>query len=299
MGDRLRLQLHFLAFILLLLPLAAQASESRLWIVQSARGGDLSDCPKRASNAIATKSPDARLMTSDAVILFPSMKIPLRGEGGRDEDLEDVTDNCFALTVNGLTVVSGAILRPHSARLLRFPVLQLLTFKQGEGVRFHLTPAFPEEYSTISKEKWWNSVDKLQVKTMDKDFKAGALARLTRYIGTYRYDEVLADTDVSATLNRMMSPKEKSVLRENMQVMSPIAFSGTHLVLKGNKPHAGGSDEAVVAISLEDGALHAAVMHNGKVIQYKDKHNTESTPDAIHDFVQESERIIKGWKELK
>jgi hypothetical protein len=295
----LRLRLHLLAFVLLLLPLGAQASETRLWIVQPLRGGDLSDCPQRASEAILAKSPDARLMTSDAVILFPSFRIPLRGEGGRDEELGDITDRCFALTVEGRTVISGATLRPQSARLLRFPVLQLLTSNQGEALRFYLTPTFPEKHSVISQEKWWDDIGKLKGSALDKDFKAGALARLTRYIGTYRYDEVFADMDVNASLNRMMSPKERAVLRENMRVMGPIAFSGTHLVLKGNKPHAGGSAEAVVTIRLDDGTLHAAVMNGGKVFQYRDKRDNETTPDAILDFVQESERIIKAWKEMK
>lgn len=291
-------RLSLFALALSLLPLAAEASETKLWIVKPASPGDLSDCPRHAEAAVKAKSLDARPLASDAVILFPSIKIPLRGEGGGEEEPSSFLDRCFALTVDGRTVVSGATVWLHSARLLRFPVLQLLTHKRGEGLRFQLTPAFPEQHSTIPTDKWWDMVEKLR-DDADRDYKDGALARLARHIGTYRYDEVFKDPDVEATLNGLMSPKEKAVLRENLKVMAPIAFSGTHMILSGNKPHAGGTDEAVVAIRLVDGTLHAAVMHDGKVFQYRDKRDTETTPDAILDFVRESERIIKAWNEKR
>ncbi|MEO5338458.1 MAG: hypothetical protein H7841_16455 [Magnetospirillum sp. WYHS-4] len=292
-------RLFLLILALLPPPLAAEASEPKLWIIKPAPASDLSDCPRLAKEAIKAKSPDARPLASDGAILFPSIKIPLRGEGGRDESHGDITDRCFALTIDGQIVVSGATVRLHSARLLRFPVLQLLARKPGEALRFQLTPAFPEEYSTIPTEKWWDMLGKLRGNGLDTDYKAGTLGRLARHIGTYRYDDVFKDPDVEATLNGLMPAKEKAVLRENLKVMAPIAFSGTHMVLSGNKPHAGTTDTAVVAIRLVDGTIHAAVMHDGKVFQYRDKRDHETTPDAIRDFVQESERIVKAWNETK
>ncbi|CAA6606038.1 exported hypothetical protein [Rhodospirillaceae bacterium LM-1] len=292
-------RLSCLVLSLLFLSLGAQASEARLWIVKPAPAGDLSDCPKRAEEAVKAKSLEARLLASDAVIMFSNGGIPLLGEGGQEENFGELTDHCFALTVDGQTVISGATLWPHSARLLRFPVLQVLTRKQGEALRFQLTPAFPEKHSTMSPEMWGDKVGKLRRNALEQDYKAGALSRLARHIGTYRYDDVLNDPDVNATLNSLMNSKEKAVLKENMTVMSPIAFSGTHMILTGNKPHAGTTDTAMVAIHLVDGTIYAAAMHNGKVFQYRDKRTSEMTPDDILGFVEESERIAKAWSEMK
>lgn len=284
---------------LLFLALDAQASETRLWIVKPAPAGDLADCPKRAEDAVKNKSPDARLLTMDAVIMLPNEGIPLLGEGGPDEKFHELADRCFALTVDGKTVISGATLWPHSARLLRFPVLQVLTSKQGEALRFRLTPAFPEEHSTINPEKWGDKVWKLRGSALEKDYKVGALSRLARYIGTYRYDEILNDPDVDATLNSLMNTKEKSVLLENLKVMAPVAFSGTHMILSGNKPHGGGTDEAILAIRLVDGTIHAAVRHNNKVFRYADKRDAEEVPAPVQKFIDDAERFVKARSEKK
>lgn len=136
------------------LPAVAQASEARLWIVTPAPAGDLSDCPHRAAGAVLAQSADARLLTSDAVVRWEGGRFPLRGETGDDERLEQLSDHCFALVTDGKVVVSGATLRPYSARLLRFPVLQVVTRRQGEPLEFDLTPAFPAVRSQSAPSAW-------------------------------------------------------------------------------------------------------------------------------------------------
>jgi hypothetical protein len=100
------------------------------------------------------------------------------------------------------------------------------------------------------------------------DWKEGKLSRLTKYIGTYRYDEVLTDPDVDASLDSLMDAQSKALLRENLGTRSPVGFAGMIMILRGIKAHAGGSEEAVMTIRPNDGDVQAAIQHNGKVYVY-------------------------------
>ncbi len=139
----------------LLPPFAAQAAETRLWIVKPAPAGNLSDCPERAANAVQAGSADARPLTSEAVVSWQGGQVRLRGTAEVEDQERDLWDRCFALTVDGHVVISGAILVPHSARVLRFPVLQVPTWRSREQIpEFKLTPAFPADRSTLSLQEW-------------------------------------------------------------------------------------------------------------------------------------------------
>ena len=154
--------IRILVVLALALPVMAQASEARLWIVTPAPAGKLSDCPERATAAVLARSPDARLVTSDASVRWEGGRFPLRGETASQEDPMRMWDNCFALEAEGRVIVAGATLTPHSARLLRFPVLQVLTRRQGEPLEFELTPAFPADKSTIPPQAWRESLSGLR-----------------------------------------------------------------------------------------------------------------------------------------
>jgi hypothetical protein len=144
-------------------PLAAQAGEAQLWIVSPAAAGALSDCPERAATAVHAKSADAHLLTSEALVRWQGGQIRLPGEGRDLEQKRDLWDKCFALTVDGRVIVSGATLVPHSARLLRFPVLQVLSWRsREESLEFELTPAFPASKSTTSDQEWLGRLAKLR-----------------------------------------------------------------------------------------------------------------------------------------
>jgi hypothetical protein len=146
-----------------LAPLAAQAGEPQLWIVTPAALGALSDCPERAVTAVNAKSAEAHLLTSEAVVRWQGGQIRLSGEGVTQEQKRDVSDKCFALTVDGRVIVSGATLVPHSARLLRIPVLQVLSWRsRDEGLEFELTPAFPANRSTVPAQEWLGRLTELR-----------------------------------------------------------------------------------------------------------------------------------------
>jgi hypothetical protein len=143
------------ALLAILAPLAAQAGETQLWIVSPAAAGALSDCPERAATAVHARSADAHLLTSEALVRWQGGQIRLRGEGRDLGRKRDLWDKCFALAVDGRVIVSGATLVPHSARLLRFPVLQVLSWRGREdSLEFELIPAFPASKSTISDQEW-------------------------------------------------------------------------------------------------------------------------------------------------
>ncbi|OAN45228.1 hypothetical protein A6A04_20935 [Paramagnetospirillum marisnigri] len=144
-------------------PLAVQAGETQLWIVLPAAAGALSDCPERAAMAVHAKSADAHLLISEALVRWQGGQIRLAG-GGRDlEKNRDLWDKCFALAVDGRVIVSGATLVPHSARLLRFPVLQVLSWRgREEPLEFELVPAFPAGKATISDQEWLGRLAKLR-----------------------------------------------------------------------------------------------------------------------------------------
>ncbi|RAU20306.1 hypothetical protein CU669_19255 [Paramagnetospirillum kuznetsovii] len=134
-----------------------------MWIVTPAAAGALSDCSERAANAVNTKSADARLLSSEALVRWQGGQIRLRGEGTDLERKKDLWDKCFALAVDGRVIVSGATLVPHSARLLRFPVLQVLSWRgRDESLEFELTPAFPADKSTVPVQEWLSRMAELR-----------------------------------------------------------------------------------------------------------------------------------------
>lgn len=146
----------------LTLPNMAWAAEARLWIVPPAPAWDLSNCPQHATRAVLEQSAEARLLGSDASVRWDGGRFSLRGEAGNEENVQHLSDRCFALMVDGRVVVAGATLLPYSARLLRFPVLQVLTRRQGEALEFELTPAFPATKSTITSQAWHDALSGLR-----------------------------------------------------------------------------------------------------------------------------------------
>ena len=101
-----------------------------------------------------------------------------------------------------------------------------------------------------------------------KDFKKGKLGHLSKYIGTYNYDAILDDTVVKENLKTLVGEKELATIRQNLGVIGPIEFIETSLVLSGQAPHEGGSEEAMVFVELSDGTVRAGLLHEKKVTIY-------------------------------
>jgi hypothetical protein len=159
--DMKRVLVNLVLLVSVLASAAVHADEARLWIVEANGPGNLSDCPAHATRAIVAPSARARLLTSDAKVRWEGGSFRVGGETGKAEELGRVWDNCFALMVDGQVITAGAILLPFSARLLRFPVLQLLTRRQGEPLIFELNPGFPASLGLPIPEIWRDSFSKL------------------------------------------------------------------------------------------------------------------------------------------
>jgi hypothetical protein len=127
----------------------------------------------------------------------------------------------------------------------------------------------------------------------DLNWTDGKLAHLKQYIGTYKTDEVLDDPQVDATLDGLMSPLEKQVLRQNLDVRGPIEFIGNSLFIQGNRAHAGGSDTAIISIRLTDGDISAAVQHDGQVLVYSRERMVSNLPPPIYTFIRQKRGNIQ------
>ena len=78
-------------------------------------------------------------------------------------------------------------------------------------------------------------------------------------------------------------------LINNMSVSEGIRKEGRYIMVCGNAPLSGGSDEGIVVIDVKTGILSAAIMKNRQVYRFSNIKDREDYPD-----------LIKSWnKELK
>ncbi|HEY9538987.1 MAG TPA: hypothetical protein VIS03_15445 [Kiloniellaceae bacterium] len=118
------------------------------------------------------------------------------------------------------------------------------------------------------------------------DWKAGKLGHLAPHIGTYRYDAVLGDPAVKATLEALVGADLAAVIATNLTVAGPIDFVGGHLVLRGLAPHQGGEEEAIVLIKIFDGTLRAALLHEGRMRLFAPDAEYRYLPPPLKEFVR-------------
>jgi len=119
----------------------------------------------------------------------------------------------------------------------------------------------------------------------EADWKKGKLAHLAPYIGTYRYDAILADPAVAAALDAFTGT-DAARIRINLQVAAPIGFAGADLVMAGNAPHRGGLDEAIVLVRIFDGSVRAALLHEGRMTLYAPDTDFAYLPEPLRTFVR-------------
>jgi hypothetical protein len=118
------------------------------------------------------------------------------------------------------------------------------------------------------------------------DWKAGALGDLAPHIGTYRYDAVLGDPRVKAALETLVGADLAPTFTANLAVAGPIDFVGGHLVLRGNAPHRGGEEEALVLVKLYDGSVRAALLHAGRLTLFAPETRYSYLPAPLRDFAR-------------
>ena len=113
---------------------------------------------------------------------------------------------------------------------------------------------------------------------------AGTLSRLMPYAGTYEDGRILDDPTVARALRRLMGA-ELEHLRANVSVRGPVDLISCDLVISGNAPHQGGSEEAIVAVNVSTGRVAAAIHSAGRIVVYADGDSYWDVPLAIKDWM--------------
>lgn len=94
--------------------------------------------------------------------------------------------------------------------------------------------------------------------------KGGKWSALTQYIGTYDYDAVLGDTNVKTELDAML--KDRNInMGDEFAVSSPIGFENDCMILKGNRRHAGDTNNAYMEVCVGGGHINVAVRDHDKI----------------------------------
>lgn len=93
---------------------------------------------------------------------------------------------------------------------------------------------------------------------------SGKLARLLPYAGGYHASALLAEPVVARPLERLLGP-ELGHLRRNLVVAGSVDLVSCDLVVLGNAEHAGGEENAIVAVDLDTGSVSAAILSRGPI----------------------------------
>ncbi|MEI6161767.1 MAG: hypothetical protein WCP77_18175 [Roseococcus sp.] len=97
------------------------------------------------------------------------------------------------------------------------------------------------------------------------DHKQGVLGHLSAQIGTTNTPIVLNDAAVRRNLSLLLGDPGVRLLMTNLQVVAPIAFDGTALVLRGARMQAEREQEAFLSIRPRDGIMEVAILTAGRV----------------------------------
>ncbi|MGB5324290.1 MAG: hypothetical protein WBN40_02545 [Pseudomonadales bacterium] len=107
---------------------------------------------------------------------------------------------------------------------------------------------------------------------------------LKQYIGSYDTDALLRDPRIDGPLRTLLG-EQYSQLINNLDVRGSVDLVSGDLSLAGNAIHGGGLEEAVVCVSLFDGAVSAALYTQGKISVYSRDQDYSAQPLCIKDWI--------------
>ena len=102
------------------------------------------------------------------------------------------------------------------------------------------------------------------------DRKQGEWGHLAEYIGTYNYEAVLGDDEVSEKLTSMLG-NDLERLQRNLTVHGVIGFNGSCLTLTGNAPRRGFDENAYLNVCLSRGSVDVVLTGDGVIQIYSEK----------------------------
>ncbi len=107
---------------------------------------------------------------------------------------------------------------------------------------------------------------------------------LKRYIGSYDSNLLLRDPRIDTPLRNLLG-NQYSHLIDNLDVSGSVDLIAGDLSLTGNAIHGGGLEEAVVCVSLFDGAVSAAIFTRGMITVFSHNQDYPSQRQCIKDWV--------------
>jgi hypothetical protein len=116
------------------------------------------------------------------------------------------------------------------------------------------------------------------------DWKQGAWGKLAPYIGTYKYDDVLNDPDVSKKLDAALGTEKKHLI-DNLAVREPIGFDNDCLVLSGNAEKQATFEKAYLNVCLFAGTINVALFSDGKITVYSAMKDYQYLPETLQQWV--------------
>src|SRR5690606_4673898 len=118
------------------------------------------------------------------------------------------------------------------------------------------------------------------------DPDAAAKALIARYVGTWEVDRLLEDPAIGPELHALLGPA-LSTLTRNLSVTGGIEYVGGSLSVRGNAPHKGTEEEAIVCVQPYGPVprVHAAIFSKGTVTVYTREERYSFLTECIKDWI--------------
>lgn len=118
----------------------------------------------------------------------------------------------------------------------------------------------------------------------NSSFQTDKIKSLEKLVGKYQDNKF--QTLIMPELLKLVG-RDYHTLINNVSVSGPIRKDGPYIVLDGNAPLSGGSDEGIVVIDSKTGIMSAAIMKSRKVLRFSDIKSEEDYPDLIKSWNKE------------
>ena len=133
-------------------------------------------------------------------------------------------------------------------------------------------PASPNSASAILR----------QVSDNKLTLSPAELHELVKYAGKHHAETHFFEIpELRTTLTKILGPELQHFI-DNIQVASPTALTPSNcLVISGNKPHEGGSEEAMLIVNLNTGRVYCGLLSDDKVYVYSDQKDGKLLPAEL------------------
>lgn len=122
----------------------------------------------------------------------------------------------------------------------------------------------------------------------DEPASANAWFQLRELVDQYPSQSGLFTTSPIATSLQTLLGEKFETFQTNFQVETPLQADGETLYTSGNRPAAGGSDQAYLLISPKSHSLEVGLWENGKLTTYRTQGISLTKPEDIQTLISNS-----------